>query len=187
SAVSKVLDIHELVSDKELDVLCLTETWLREKGDEVSAAEMTPSGYSFHSTPRLSGRGGGIAIIYKSHLNVKDIRDSSLIQHPPSDANMLADLYNETLAHILDKHAPITTKHVPAHSSTAWYNPEIQKAKCRKRRAERKWRKSRLEIDRQLYKQARNELTKLISQQRYCISRKNSSWHHLILAKCSLL
>ena len=61
----KRLDIIECGVDKDLDILLLTETWLRRTGDDVSIAEMTPSGFSFLRMPRwprLSGRGGGMAL-----------------------------------------------------------------------------------------------------------------------------
>ena len=55
SAVLKAFDIHEMILEKEIDLLCLTETWLREKGDEVAIDEMTPPGYTLHSRPHLTG------------------------------------------------------------------------------------------------------------------------------------
>ena len=72
------------------------------------------------------------------------------------------DLYNETITTVLDKHAPVTTKYVPVRPATAWYDEDSHKAKCKKRCAERKWRKTGLEIDRQLYKEAGNDLTECV-------------------------
>ena len=45
---------------------------VREKGVEVLIREMTPTGYTLHSRFRLTGRGGGIAVVCSlSHLQVK--------------------------------------------------------------------------------------------------------------------
>ena len=60
-----------MIVERDLDVLCLTETWLREEGDDVSIGEMTPPGFSFLHRPRVSGRGGGVALIFRQHLNVR--------------------------------------------------------------------------------------------------------------------
>ena len=81
---------------------------------------------------------------------------------PPSDLDELVDLYNETMTTVLDKHAPVTTKYVPVRPATAWYDEVIHQAKCKKRCAERKWRKTGPEIDRHLYKQTRNDLTEFV-------------------------
>ena len=71
SAVNKALEVNEMIVERDLDVLCLTETWLREEGDDVSTGEMTPPGFSFLHRPRVSGRGGGVALIFRQHLNVR--------------------------------------------------------------------------------------------------------------------
>ena len=54
----------------------MTETWLYASGDEAYITEMTPSGYLFHSFPRIGRRGGGIAIMFKSALS------DSISMHP---------------------------------------------------------------------------------------------------------
>ena len=60
-----------MIVERDLDVLCLTETWLKEEGDDVNIGEMTPPGFSFLHRPRVSGRGGGVALIFRQHLNVR--------------------------------------------------------------------------------------------------------------------
>ena len=62
--------MNDLIVKRDLDVLCLSETWLREAGDDVSIGEMTPPGFSFLHRPRVSGRGGGVEIICRQHLRV---------------------------------------------------------------------------------------------------------------------
>ena len=68
------LAISDLIVDRDLDVLCVTETWLRADGDDVPIGEMTPPGYSLLHCPRLTGRGGGVAILYRQHLKVRQCK-----------------------------------------------------------------------------------------------------------------
>ena len=57
SLTSKAVVVNEIITDHDFDALCHTETWIRP--DEYS-----PTGHSYAHSPRLSGRGGGIATIY---------------------------------------------------------------------------------------------------------------------------
>ncbi|XP_072028205.1 uncharacterized protein [Amphiura filiformis] len=61
-------DIVEIITDNNLDLVMLTETWLYEKGDEPYMSLMTPHGFNCHSFPRRA-RGGGIAIIVRESLS----------------------------------------------------------------------------------------------------------------------
>ena len=330
SAVNKALEVNDMIVERDLDVLCLTETWLREEGDDVSIGEMTPPGFSFLHRPRVSGKGGGVALIFWQHLNVRlckhrsfssfentevcitrgkqtirlgcvyrtppsagnklttcdfidefgmflsddsipaenvlvvgdfnfhmdkpndldirhfvqsyiplgfdqfvtepthvkghildivlcrartlvtsvnvdnlymsdhflltigtdlsrprvprkvvkcrnvkgidrslfraDIAQSPLVIGSPDGVDDLLDLYNATLLGLLNKHAPEKEKVVPDHPSSHWINEAVIKAKQARRRAERKKRKTSLVVHIEIYKQARNNVTKLIKQ-----------------------
>ena len=319
-----------MIVERDLDVLCLTETWLREEGDDVSIGEMTPPGFSFLHRPRVSGRGGGVALIFRQHLNVRlckhrsfssfenievcitrgkqtirlgcvyrpppsagnklttcdfidefgmflsddsipaenvlvvgdfnfhmdkpndpdtrrfvqlynplgfdqfvtepthvkghildivlcrartlvtsvnvdnlymsdhflltigtdlsrprvprkvvkcrnvkgidrslfraDIAQSPLVIGSPDGVDDLLDLYNATLLGLLNKYAPEKEKVVPDRPSSPWINEAVIKAKQARRRAERKKRKTGLVVHTEIYKQARNNVTKLIKQ-----------------------
>ena len=76
SCRQKTSEINDLVVDGDFDILLMTETWLYASGDEAYITEMTPSGYLFHSFPRIGRRGGGIAIMFKSALS------DSISMHP---------------------------------------------------------------------------------------------------------
>ena len=54
--------------EEDLDILCLTETWLS-NGDTVTGALFSEIDYQLHSVPRHS-RGGGVAIIAKKTLRI---------------------------------------------------------------------------------------------------------------------
>ena len=58
---------HEYVKDKDLDMLFITETWLR-PGDDKVIADLCPEGYHYSGKPRLSGKGGGVGVVYKASL-----------------------------------------------------------------------------------------------------------------------
>jgi endonuclease/exonuclease/phosphatase (EEP) superfamily protein YafD len=80
------VEIAEFIRDNDLDVLLLTETWLKESGDEAKCAELTPAGYSIRSAPRPS-LGGGIAVIFRTALNSHLTFDASLpFAHPSFEA-----------------------------------------------------------------------------------------------------
>ena len=49
SVCNKALAIMNLVLDNDLDILAITETWLR-NGDTATPAELKPPGYEFHHT-----------------------------------------------------------------------------------------------------------------------------------------
>jgi hypothetical protein len=324
SSVRKALDICDLVEEKSLDILVLTETWLQETGDEPVIAELTPAGYSFIHRPRSSGRsGGGVAVIFRDSICVKkceqkmfasfecmdlvishgkltvrtivlyrpppsqvnqltdalfheefgklvssitnkyllilgdfnfhwddqqnrntrlltslfdssdlrqhvflpthraghildwivsrsdslkfvqsvtvedlllsdhflvvcetslikpsskrkkmktrnlkkidmdgfcsDLSDSELVKHPPDDVEQLVSLYNSTLSSLLDTYAPEVERHVSDRPNTAWFSSSVASAKAVRRRAEKRWRRSGLVVDREIYQCARNQ------------------------------
>ena len=329
SSVKKALDICDLITEKSLDIMVITETWLHEGGDEPAIRDMTPDGYAFFHRPRSTGqRGGGIAVIHRksivvtlckgfhfnsfesihfvishgkqtvrtvalyrpppsaanglqdsmfhedfgrlvslintknllilgdfnfhwdepdnrhTHLLVQLLESANLLQHvmapthknghildwilsrsdkdvfvesvsvedqqmsdhflvwcttnmerpavpmkkiqarnlrgidmdvfrealsmselvksPPEEIEQLVYLYNRTLSSLLDTYAPITEIHVRDKSNTICFTPSVRKAKLARRRAEKRWRRSRLEIDKQLFRKARNNVTQAI-------------------------
>ena len=84
----------------------------------------------------------------------KDINNSKLMENDDSSLNDLIDRYNTTLSALLDVHAPIRKKVITLRPATPWFTAEIQKRKVIRRRLERRWRKTRLTVDRELYTQA---------------------------------
>ena len=55
--------------------------------------------------------------------------------------------YNSTLHDCLEKHALITTRTISVRPFVAWFTEEIKCAKREKRKAERKWRMTKLQSD----------------------------------------
>ena len=100
----------------------------------------------------------------------KDINSSPLAKTLPSDPDELVKLYNSTLSDLIDKHAPLKTREVTIRPSAQWYSDDLHTIKLEKRKLERKWRKSRLEIDHQIFKSKKAEFSKAIrSAKRECI------------------
>ncbi len=69
SVCNKTTQTYDYVLEQDVDVLLLTETWMKST-DHPVVAELTPVGYSFINVPRdySEERGGGIGIVYKSGL-----------------------------------------------------------------------------------------------------------------------
>ncbi len=69
SLFKKELFVNDMITDHNLDVLCLTETLL--KPDEyIILNESTPQDYCYKNEPRPKGKGGGVATIYSNILSI---------------------------------------------------------------------------------------------------------------------
>ena len=74
SVRNKTHSIHELITDELFDVLCITETWLRDFDLSV-ISEMTPSTHTFIHLPREGRVGGGVGVFLSnrfSHIRMID-------------------------------------------------------------------------------------------------------------------
>ena len=101
--------------------------------------------------------------INKDALSLRsDLIQPQMIQNTPTDTDVLAEVYNETLRNLLDNLAPETTKQVPDRLYASWFTPEVKETKSSRRRAEHQWHRTGLEIHRQLYRQARDADTNLL-------------------------
>ena len=65
----KPQEIQVELTNNNLDVCVLTETWIKED-DNVTSARLCPNGYKSLSISRPNGTGGGITIVFKKDLNV---------------------------------------------------------------------------------------------------------------------
>ncbi|PVD24342.1 hypothetical protein C0Q70_14823 [Pomacea canaliculata] len=173
SVVRKAVDIHNMIIDKSLDLLLLTETWLREAGDELVIKQITPVGYSFIHNPSMSRPGLPRKTVYTRNVRGMDsdsfrtaLQRSALLVSPPDNVDELVALYNSTLSALLDKFAPVKKRCITERPDTAWFTPEVRRAKKVRRQAERKWRKSRLEVDRQIYRHTWSQCSAIIVKAR---------------------
>ncbi|KAK7933312.1 hypothetical protein WMY93_004208 [Mugilogobius chulae] len=61
--------VQDLLVDRKLDFLCLTETW-QQPGDFTALNEATPPGFVYSCQPRACGRGGGLAMLHRETWKV---------------------------------------------------------------------------------------------------------------------
>jgi hypothetical protein len=93
--------------------------------------------------------------------------------------------YDAILKELLDKHAPLTTRHMTIRPHAPWFSDPsgtIRKAKLEKRRLERKWKQSNLEVHWQIYRQqckTYNELIKEAQCEHYRDKVKSCDQHTL--------
>jgi len=64
---NKTVAVHSTIVERSLDVLALTETW-HDNSADVSLRLSTPDGYAVVDAARGTGRGGGVAIVFRKHL-----------------------------------------------------------------------------------------------------------------------
>ena len=84
---------------------------------------------------------------------------SKLCTREYSDLNELTSSYNSTLTSLLDKHAPMKEKVVVCRQRLPWFNSKIKCAMRTRRKAERKWRRTKSQQDFCAFEGARNRAT----------------------------
>ena len=103
-------------------------------------------------------------------VNVKTLNDdqakSDLCKNPPDDLDELVVSYNKTLTAVLDKHAPVKTRTIVVWLRVPWYTDEIRHAKRERRKAERRWRLSKLNSDLVTFKIKCNAVNNLMKKAR---------------------
>ena len=62
---------YHFAVDYKVDLLGITETWLHMEGSDMAIGELCPNGYRLLHTPRLTGRGGGVGLLYKQGIGFK--------------------------------------------------------------------------------------------------------------------
>jgi hypothetical protein len=72
SIKNKELSLVDLINDRQISIIALTETWLKNDPitDNCILNDASPPGYHFINSPRTGRRGGGIALIFMKTFNV---------------------------------------------------------------------------------------------------------------------
>jgi exonuclease III len=83
----------------------------------------------------------------------------------PNDLHTLMMAYESSKA-IFDNHAPETKRLITIRNPTPWNTSDIRPAKIAKRKAEKKWRRTKQTIDYHAYKEAKNSYNKLLNDMR---------------------
>ena len=92
----------------------------------------------------------------------KDIGDA-FSEFTCSDVEPTVRNYNEVLQNIVDKHAPEKTRVVTIGPEAPWYNSNLAEEKRLKRKFERKYNKSKLAVDKELYWHQRDKYNNLLN------------------------
>jgi hypothetical protein len=93
-----------------------------------------------------------------------DIRRSELIANPARNAADFAKQYHDTLAVILDRHAPLKQKKVSPKPVNPWMTPEILGAKRHRRYLERIWRKNPTALNRSRFTRQTHLCNRIMSK-----------------------
>ena len=95
---------------------------------------------------------------------IHDIQVSSLSSEPSQNLPQLVNQYEAILCELLDKHAPEKERSVTLRHNAQWFSDTLSDEKRKKRRCERKWLKSRLEIDKQIYNEQCKRYRRMLEQ-----------------------
>jgi exonuclease III len=73
SNLDKPTLLKDFITDQNIEVLALSETWLTPHTLPSTLNSITPENFSIIHNPRLVGRGDGVAFIYRSYLNISNV------------------------------------------------------------------------------------------------------------------
>ena len=109
------------------------------------------------------------SILYRTVRNIANIDRPSFIAELSSVSEFSsvenANQFSDFLRTVLDKHAPPSLRKVITHNSSPWFESIIDElfiAKRERRQAERKWRNTMSTIFKDLYRQAKHKVSKLM-------------------------
>lgn len=115
------------------------------------------------------------------NMNLDDFRHnietSPLITDPCIKLDDLVSQYDNTLRSLMDKHAPETPCIITLRPHIPWYSDILCSTKRVKRQNERKWKKSGLQIDRQIFQESCNTY-------RHMLQRAKTNYHSNRIAQC---
>ena len=88
-----------------------------------------------------------------------------------ADVSSDVNLYNNVLIEAADKVAPLRLRKAKSRVGKAWYNDDIHKLRVTRRQLERKWIKSGLTVDNQIYQEHSAEVVKVIDESKHVYYR----------------
>jgi hypothetical protein len=81
----------------------------------------------------------------------QDICSSELYDNSFDDVDSLASQYHSVVSDLVSIHAPLITHTVTTRSPAPWYTSEIALARQERCRLERRWRRTKLTVDREIF------------------------------------
>ena len=96
------------------------------------------------------------------HAFKKDVKNTLTSVLPPSVQQL-----NSALRSVLDHHAPLAVRHTSRDHPSPWYKAVgtvLRQAKRERRKAERKWRSTLLQVDKQIFQIARCRVTNIVKR-----------------------
>lgn len=73
---AKSIPLAHYVESNNIDIVCLSETWLSKKDTAGTIASLIPPGYVLHHKPRINRRGGGVCFLVHEHIPCTVIKSS---------------------------------------------------------------------------------------------------------------
>ena len=101
-----------------------------------------------------------------------------MVTSPAEDSDSLCEQYMSQLLTIIDKHAPVIRRTINVRPRQPWRTDDLQRMRQQVRRAERKWRHTRLTVHREIYSDLRDALKQSIALAKsayYCAEIKSSA------------
>ena len=111
-------------------------------------------------------------VTYRNFKNINqiefanDIRKFPLLKQSTASLNEKVEKYNTFLSDTLNKHAPMKTRSISLRPSVPWLPDAIFDAKRKRRRLERHWRKTKLDIDRHAFTKQRRIVSDMLTSAR---------------------
>ena len=98
----------------------------------------------------------------------RDLINSRLADRTPVDLDDLVHAYDDTLASLTERYAPLSTRTFTNRPHMPWFNDDIKAAIRERRRAEHKWKRSGVHEDFVAFKRAKNYALLALNQARLC-------------------
>ena len=111
------------------------------------------------------------------HALQQDILASSLYSSPANDLDSLAEQYDTVLSGLMDKYAPIKIRTRFIRSHSPWFCDDLREKKQELRLYERKWVKSGLQVDRQVFREK-------CAAYKYHLEQAKTSYHRSQILNC---
>ena len=108
---------------------------------------------------------------------MSDLEQSTLFTNRSDQITGLSRQYNSTNTELIDKHAPLITRVITIRQKTPWFSEGLSEAKRQLRRADRRWRQTRLTVHRDMFTSLRDTYRReLITTKSYfCVKIQEST------------